>query len=46
MNWPALGIDSRWAAAQLAVLNYTVTAVEKQADVFSEHGHVMLEPLQ
>jgi FkbM family methyltransferase len=45
MNWPALGIDPRWAAAQVAELNYTVTAVEKQTDVFSEYGHVLLEPV-
>jgi hypothetical protein len=44
MNWPALGIEPRWAAAQFAELNYAVSAVEKQADVFSEHAHVMLIP--
>ena len=46
MNWPALGIDPHWAAAQLAELNYTVSAVEKQTDIFSEHAHVMLEPIE
>jgi FkbM family methyltransferase len=45
MNWPALGIDPRWAAARLTELNYTLTAVEGQSDVFSEYGHVMLEPV-
>lgn len=45
MNWPSLGIDSRWAAAQLAELNYTVTPVEEQADILSEYGHVLLEPM-
>jgi FkbM family methyltransferase len=45
MNWPALGIDVGWAAEQLRGLNYKATAVEKQADVLSEHGHVMLRPI-
>jgi FkbM family methyltransferase len=45
MNWPALGIDTHWAAAQLTELNYTVTAVENQTSMLSEHGHVMLEPI-
>jgi FkbM family methyltransferase len=46
MNWPALGIEPSWAAAQLAELNYTVSPVEKQNDIFSEHAHVMLEPTE
>jgi FkbM family methyltransferase len=46
MNWPALGIDPNWAAGQLAELNYSVTAVENQADIFSAHAHVMLEPIE
>jgi FkbM family methyltransferase len=46
MNWPALGINKGWAAAQLAELNYKVTAVENQTDIFSEHAHVMLEPIK
>jgi FkbM family methyltransferase len=46
MNWPALGIDRRWVADQLAELNYTVAAVEKQTDIFSEHAHVMLKPIE
>jgi FkbM family methyltransferase len=46
MFWPPLGIDSRWATAQLAGLDYKVTAVEKQGDVFSEYGHVMLDPMK
>jgi FkbM family methyltransferase len=45
MNWPALGIDVGWAAEQLRELNYKATALEKQGDVLSEHGHVMLEPI-
>jgi FkbM family methyltransferase len=45
MNWPGLGIDKHWAADQLAELNYTVTTVENQTDIFSELGHVMLEPM-
>jgi FkbM family methyltransferase len=45
MNWPSLGIDPRWAEAQLTALNYKVTAVEKQYDVLSEHGHIMLQPI-
>jgi FkbM family methyltransferase len=45
MNWPALGIDVGWAAEQLRELNYTATAVEKQSDVLSEHGHTMLHPI-
>ncbi|MGC1902480.1 MAG: FkbM family methyltransferase [Candidatus Acidiferrum sp.] len=46
MNWPALGIDVGWAAEQLRGLNYIATAVEKQADVMSEHGHIMLHPIE
>jgi FkbM family methyltransferase len=45
MNWPSLGIDPRWAEAQLAELNYKVTPVENQHNVLSEHGHVMLQPV-
>jgi len=44
MFWPALGIDPGWAADQLRELNYKVTALEKQLDVMSDHGHVMLQP--
>jgi FkbM family methyltransferase len=45
MFWPSLGIDPHWAASQLKDLNYAVRAVEKQSDILSEHGHVMLEPV-
>jgi FkbM family methyltransferase len=45
MNWPSLGIDPRWAEAQLTELNYKITPVENQHDLLSEHGHVMLEPI-
>lgn len=44
MFWPALGIDTAWAASQLCALNYRVTPIERQSDVMSEHGHVMLQP--
>jgi FkbM family methyltransferase len=44
MFWPALGIDTAWAASQLRELNYRVTPIERQSDVMSEHGHVMLQP--
>jgi hypothetical protein len=43
MCWPALGIDKSWASTQLRALNYRVTPIERQSDVLSEHGHVMLE---
>jgi FkbM family methyltransferase len=45
MFWPSLGIDPHWAASQLKDLNYAVRAVEKQSNILSEHGHVMLEPV-
>jgi FkbM family methyltransferase len=44
MFWPALGIDTGWAASRLRELNYRVTPIEKQSDVLSQHGHVMLQP--
>ncbi|MGC1798497.1 MAG: FkbM family methyltransferase [Candidatus Acidiferrales bacterium] len=45
-NWPSLGVDPCQAALQLAELSYTITAVEGQTDVFSEYGHVILEPMR
>jgi FkbM family methyltransferase len=44
MFWPALGIDTAWAASQLRELNYKLTPIERQSDVMSQHGHVMLQP--
>jgi len=44
MFWPALGIDTLWATRLLRELNYKVMPIEKQSDVMSEHGHVMLQP--
>jgi FkbM family methyltransferase len=44
MFWPALGIDTEWAARQLRELNYRITPIERQSDVMSEHGHIMLQP--
>lgn len=44
--WPVLAIDAHVAIGQLAELHYSVTAIEKQFDMFSEYGHIMLAPIQ
>jgi len=44
MNWPGLDISPAWAKAQLADLRYKVSAMDGQQDIFSDYGHVLLEP--
>ncbi len=44
MNWSRLGIDPGRAYAQLADLDYTLSPLDKQINVFEEYGHVALEP--
>jgi FkbM family methyltransferase len=44
MNWSALGITVNSAKGQLTGLDYSITGIDGQRDLFCDYGHVALEP--